>query len=368
MRAITVSTCNLNQWSLDFDGNLQRILEAVQKAKSDGSCLILTPELSIPGYSCQDEFLVPDTALHCWEVLSRLLQHPDCQDLLVDVGMPIFHRSCLYNCRVVFRNRKILFIRPKGSLANDGLFREMRWFTPWQGRAEWVLFSLPATIQVVTGQESVPFGDVVLEALDTFIGLEMCEELFTPDNPGTQLSLSGCEIICNSSASHWQIRKLRDRLRLIQGSSKKNGSLYIYANQQGCDGEGREYFDGCALIAINGEIVAQASQFSLNDVEVCSATVDLDEIWDAWYPPARRMQVGKAPTYEHIKLGISLTSAQYNPLLAPQLSEKRPATVVKPEEEIGLAAGCWRKSISKNFSLERLVPRTPKSPLLNLLT
>ncbi|KAI4238242.1 MAG: hypothetical protein L6R40_005782 [Gallowayella cf. fulva] len=217
----------------------------------------------------------------------------------------------------------------------------MRWFTPWQGRAEWVLFSLPATIQVVTGQESVPFGDVVLEALDTFIGLEMCEELFTPDNPGTQLSLSGCEIICNSSASHWQIRKLRDRLRLIQGSSKKNGSLYIYANQQGCDGEGREYFDGCALIAINGEIVAQASQFSLNDVEVCSATVDLDEIWDAWYPPARRMQVGKAPTYEHIKLGISLTSAQYNPLLAPQLSEKRPATVVKPEEEIGLAAGCW---------------------------
>ncbi|KAL8799923.1 MAG: hypothetical protein Q9182_005542 [Xanthomendoza sp. 2 TL-2023] len=227
------------------------------------------------------------------------------------------------------------------SLANDGLFREMRWFTPWHGWSKWVHFSLPATIQEITGQESVPFGDLVLEALDTLIGLEMCEELFTPSNPGTQLSLSGCEIICNSSASHWQIRKLRDRLRLIQGSSKKNGSLYLYANQQGCEGEGREYFDGCALIAINGDIVAQASQFSLNDVEVCSATVDLDEIWDAWYPPARRMQVEGAPTYEHIKLGVSLTSVQQNPLLGPQLSAKRPAIVVEPEEEIGLAAGCW---------------------------
>jgi NAD+ synthase (glutamine-hydrolysing) len=45
------------------------------------------------------------------------------------------------------------------------------------------------------------------------------------------------------------------------------GGIYLYANQQGCDG-GRLYFDGCACVAVNGQLVAQGSQFSLSDVEV----------------------------------------------------------------------------------------------------
>ncbi|WP_410959751.1 nitrilase-related carbon-nitrogen hydrolase, partial [Salmonella sp. SAL4356] len=49
------------------------------------------------------------------------------------------------------------------------------------------------------------------------------------------------------------------------------------SNQQGCDG-GRLYFDGCALIAVNGQVVAQGSQFSLSEVEVLTATVDLEEV------------------------------------------------------------------------------------------
>lgn len=63
------------------------------------------------------------------------------------------------------------------------------------------------------------------------------------------------------------------------------GGVYLYANQQGCDG-GRLYFDGCACIAVNGELVAQGSQFSLADVEVVTANVDLDAVvsyrWGGW--------------------------------------------------------------------------------------
>jgi NAD+ synthase (glutamine-hydrolysing) len=57
----------------------------------------------------------------------------------------------------------------------------------------------------------------------------------------------------------------------------QSGGIYLYANQQGCDGD-RLYYDGCAMIVINGEIVAQGSQFSLNDVEVVTATVDIEEV------------------------------------------------------------------------------------------
>lgn len=55
------------------------------------------------------------------------------------------------------------------------------------------------------------------------------------------------------------------------------GGVYLYANQQGCDG-GRLYYDGCACVAVNGSLVAQATQFSLRDVEVVTATVDLDAV------------------------------------------------------------------------------------------
>ena len=43
------------------------------------------------------------------------------------------------------------------------------------------------------------------------------------------------------------------------------GGAYVYSNLRGCDGE-RVYYDGCGLIALNGEFVAQGVQFSLEEV------------------------------------------------------------------------------------------------------
>ncbi len=78
----------------------------------------------------------------------------------------------------------------------------------------------------------------------------------------------------------------------------------------------------------------------MDDVEVISATVDLDEIWDKWYQPARRMQASSEPAYDPIFLDVSLTTAG-DALPGLQLSPVKQAIIVKPEEEIGLAAGCW---------------------------
>ena len=76
------------------------------------------------------------------------------------------------------------------------------------------------------------------------------------------MGLDGVEIITNSSGSHFTLRKLDVRLNLIKEATKKNGGVYLYSNQQGCDGD-RLYYDGCAMILVNGEVVAQGSQFSL---------------------------------------------------------------------------------------------------------
>ncbi|CAK4517728.1 unnamed protein product [Aphanomyces euteiches] len=125
---LTVATCNLNQWALDFDGNLARVMQSIRTAKQRGATYRLGPELEICGYGCEDHFLEADTFYHCWESLATLLESDVTDDILCDIGMPVMHAGVRYNCRVFCLNRKIVFIRPKLYLADDGNYREKRWF------------------------------------------------------------------------------------------------------------------------------------------------------------------------------------------------------------------------------------------------
>ena len=272
-----VATCNLNQWAMDFTGNLDRIRMSIAEAKAAGAGLRLGPELEIPGYGCEDHFLEEDTSLHSWEVLAQLLSDDSTDGLLCDFGMPVMYHGVRYNCRVLCLNRDILLIRPKLFLANDGNYRETRWFTRWP--LGWVLkdYVLPSFVADATRSKSstVPIGPGMLQLLDTVVAAETCEELFTPNSPHITLALNGAEIITNGSGSHHNLRKLDTRLKLITEAVSKSGGVYMYANQIGCDG-GRLYFDGCALICDNGDVLAQGSQFSLAEVEVVTAAVDLN--------------------------------------------------------------------------------------------
>uniref|UniRef100_A0A8C9X5I1 Glutamine-dependent NAD(+) synthetase n=1 Tax=Sander lucioperca TaxID=283035 RepID=A0A8C9X5I1_SANLU len=226
-RKVTLATCSLNQWALDFEGNLERILKSIEIAKAHGAKYRLGPELEI------------------W---------------------PIMHHNVRYNCRVLFLNRKILLIRPKMVMANHGNYRELRWFSPWNQLRLRLSVFIP--LFVCVHQVTVPFGDCVLSTKDTCIGTEICEELWNPRSPHIQMGLEGVEIFTNSSASHHELRKADQRVNLIKSATTKSGGIYLYANQRGCDGD-RVYYDGCAMVVINGDIVAQGAQFSLNDV-VCT--------------------------------------------------------------------------------------------------
>ena len=131
------------------------------------------------------------------------------------------HKNVIYNCRVITHNRKILLIRPKMWLANDGNYRELRYFTPWMKPREWEDHYLPRIVQAVTGQVKVPFGDCVVSTVDTCIGVELCEELFTPASPHILMGLDGVEIFTNSSGSHHELRKLNRRVELIKEATLK---------------------------------------------------------------------------------------------------------------------------------------------------
>ncbi|KAM4602403.1 glutamine-dependent NAD(+) synthetase [Polymixia lowei] len=336
-RKVTLATCSLNQWALDFDGNSERILTSIEIAKSHGAKYRLGPELEICGYGCADHFYESDTLLHSFQVLRKLLESPVTQDIICDVGMPIMHRNVRYNCRVLFLNRKILLIRPKMRMANNGNYRELRWFSPWNQLRCVEEYFLPRMIQEVTGQDTVPFGDCVLSTKDTCIGSEICAELWDPRSPHIDMGLDGVEIFTNSSASHHELRKADQRVNLIKSATNKSGGIYLYANQRGCNGE-RLYYDGCAMVAVNGDVVARGAQFSLDDVEVVTATLDLEDVrnyrGEVCHPHMER----EPKPYHRIKVDFCLSTGDdiYLPTYQPITWQFQ-----TPEEEISLGPACW---------------------------
>lgn len=315
-----------------------RIIEAIQAAKRAGAKLLLTPELCIPGYGLLDHWLENDVYTHSWDIVAELLAHPECQDIIIDLGLPIQHRSCSYNARLIALNGKVLAIRPKLDLCNDGNFREMRYFTAWP-RQRVEDYHLPKVIQKLSGQRKTRIGEVAFETLDTSFASETCEELWTPDSPHINYSLAGIEIVLNSSGSHHELRKLDTRINLIKNATE-TGGVYMYSNQRGCDGD-RLYYDGCALIMNSGKILAQGSQFSLRDVEVQTASVDLDEIWAYRTSRSRGMQAQQPAVHqlERIEVDFHLCSANQTP--ATQLTQALDPHYHRPEEEIALGPACW---------------------------
>ncbi|KAI8470126.1 MAG: glutamine-dependent NAD(+) synthetase with GAT domain-containing protein [Monoraphidium minutum] len=338
-RVATLATCNLNQWAMDFEGNLKRIIQSIERARAAGATYRVGPELEVPGYGCEDHFLELDTVEHSWEALAEIVRGGHTKGLLCDVGMPVVHRGVLYNCRVFMLDGRVLLIRPKLHLANDGNYREPRYFSTWKHKGVLEDHPLPPDVRSATGQAFCKFGDGALRLGDALLAAETCEELFTPQAPHIGLALAGIEIISNGSGSHHQLRKLDTRLDLISSATAKAGGVYLYANQQGCDG-GRLYYDGCACVAVNGQLVAQGSQFSLADVEVVTAVVDLDEVVSYRVAiSSLREQASAVQAPALVEVPFELCTGR--PGREAQVSLPMQPRYHAPEEEIALGPAAW---------------------------
>jgi NAD+ synthase (glutamine-hydrolysing) len=175
-------------------------------------------------------------------------------------------------------------------------------------------------------------------------------------SPHILMGLDGVEIFTNSSGSHHELRKLYRRVELIKEATLKVfglpsysyhltecsiiqlGGIYLYANQQGCDGD-RLYYDGCAMIAVNGRVVAQGSQFSLTDVEVVTATIDIDDVRAHRATSSRSMQAASAERYHRVEVDFALTSGKFDEVSEEDMvglvgSKSIPVRYHTPEEEI----------------------------------
>ncbi|MES2467422.1 MAG: NAD(+) synthase [Verrucomicrobiota bacterium] len=265
MKLIKVAAALLNQIPLDWAGNLARIRGALAQAREQGASVVCLPELCLTGYGCEDAFHAPGVARKAWQVLHELA--PETRGLVVTLGLPVWHLKSLYNMVALVVNGRIAGFAAKRHLAGDGIHYEPRWFKAWP----------EGVTALLTDDEGRAYlaGDLVFDAGGVRFGFEICEDAWSADRPGISLCRRGVDVILNPSASHFAFGKNAVRQRFILEGSRAFHAAYVYANLLGNE-SGRAIFDGEAMIACGGRLVATAERFSYQDFSVISAQVDLD--------------------------------------------------------------------------------------------
>lgn len=265
MRLIKVAAGVLNQTPLDWRGNGERVRLALAEARSQGATVVCLPELCLTGYGCEDAFQAPGVASAAWRLLRELA--PETKALVVSVGLPVRHQKSIFNIVAMLVDGRIAGLTGKRFLAGDGIHYEPRWFKPWPA----------GVVSALTDDEgnSVPCGDLIYEIGGVRIGFEICEDAWVGERPGIGLSRRGVDVILNPSASHFAFGKNAVRQRLVLEGSRAFHAAYVYANLLGNE-SGRVVFDGEAMIAAQGRLLATAERFSYADMRLISAQIDID--------------------------------------------------------------------------------------------
>ncbi len=276
MRLIKVAAAVLNQTALAWDDNKANILDAIDAARESGVSVLCLPELCISGYGCEDAFHSPGVHRTAQQVLQEIV--PETRGMVVSLGLPLLHRGGLFNTACLVADGRILGFVAKRNLANQGIHYEPRWFKPWPGAVQ---------SETEIGGGSYPLGDLVFRVGDITVGFEICEDAWVGDRPGVALTRRNVDVIFNPSASHFAFGKHQIRQRFVLEGSRAFCVSYVYANLLGNEA-GRAIYEGDAMIASGGQMLAVGPRFSFANYHLTTGVVDVDATrmnrarsWDA---------------------------------------------------------------------------------------
>lgn len=236
--------------------NAKEISRQIKKAYEAGVEIIVTPELSLTGYTCGDMFLQDKLVKDSIIGLEYVLSETKSLNIISIIGMPISTNNALFNCGVVINRGKLLGIIPKTYIPNYKEFYECRWFSS----------SLNLDINEIEllGQK-VPIGcDLLFQDRknpNITFAIEICEDLWAVTPPSNDYAKSGATIIFNLSSSNELIGKHNYRKNLISSQSSKTISAYIYASSGMLESTSDILFGGASLIYENGTLLKEGERF-----------------------------------------------------------------------------------------------------------
>ena len=255
----------------DIDYNVMQIESLMAQAEGKGVEILVTPELCITGYSCQDLFREQLLLDKSEEGILQLLDFTRKLDTILIVGAPVLVNSLLYNCAVVIQRGQILGVVPKTYLPNYGEFYEKRWFASAQDLNPTDIYLAGSPVHVSSEPMLFTTGDGVK------FGVEICEDVWAPIPPSNNLALAGADIVFNLSASDELIGK-HDYLRgLLAQQSARTISGYVYASCGFGESTQDVVYGGNAMIFENGRILAEGERFSFQP-QIQIGQIDIEQL------------------------------------------------------------------------------------------
>ncbi len=233
MRTLRLALAQTNSTVGDLAGNVQKILEAIEKAKENKVDVIAFPELAIPGYPPEDLLLKPQFIKENLHALEKVAKR--CKGLAAIVGF-VDRQEDIYNAAAVIYDGAVRFVYHKCYLPNYGVFDENRYF---QVGKEVPVF----TLNGIT------------------LGVNICEDIWYPEGPTYAQALGGgAEVIININASPYHAGKGLFREKMVATRARDNAVIIAYVNLVG--GQDELVFDGGSFVFNEqGELLARGKQF-----------------------------------------------------------------------------------------------------------
>jgi NAD+ synthase (glutamine-hydrolysing) len=238
----------------DLDGNRDRIVRRLHEAREANADLVLFPELAVTGYPPEDLLFRPEFLRQTRKSLDQIAA--EATDIAALVGFPWLERD-LFNACAVCADGEVKAIYPKRFLPNYGVFDEVRYFQP--------------------GRELL-----LLRVGEALIGPTVCEDIWQPGPPATDLALAGAHVIANISASPFHVGKGLEREEMLITRARDNTCWVVLVNAVG--GQDELIFDGhSVVIDEEGHVVARAPSFeeTLLVVDIDASTAIARRLVDA---------------------------------------------------------------------------------------
>ena len=265
-----VAACTIASNVADPSANATAILDAARACHEKSVAVAVFPELCLSGYAIED-LLLQDALLDAVvRGLAAVVEASTRFMSVLVVGAPLRQGSRIYNCAVVVHRGRVLGVVPKTYLPTYREFYEARHFGSGKD-----IVGLEISIDTMRA----PFGtDLTFEASDVpglVIGIEICEDMWIPVTPGSELALEGATVLLNLSGSPVTIGRARSRALLCQSTSARCLAAYVYAAGGAGESTTDLAWDGQTSIFENGTLLAEGERFR-QDGQITIADIDLD--------------------------------------------------------------------------------------------
>ena len=249
--------------------NAKEIIKGLTEGIKKEVAILLTPELSLTGYTCGDMFLQDKLLKESLNALEEIKETTKDKDIIVLVGIPLEIDNELYNCATVLEKGKILGVIPKTFIPNYNEFYEARWFSSSK--------NLKRNKINLLGEEVPVSTNLLFRENEICFAVEICEDLWTVNPPSNSHAQAGANIIFNLSSSNEGIGKHEYRKNLVSMQSAKTISAYIYASSGPGESSSDILFGGASMIYENGSLLAENKRFTFEN-NLITADIDIKKL------------------------------------------------------------------------------------------